>query len=46
MQLEQFKEARNKAQELMKRAQQSWVKHKDTPKYQEGDQVWLDGRHL
>jgi hypothetical protein len=44
--LEQFKEARNKAQELMKRAQQSWVKHKDTPKYQVGDQVWLDGRHL
>jgi hypothetical protein len=45
-QLEQFKEARNKAQELMRCAQLSWVKHKDTPKYQEGDQVWLDGCHL
>ena len=44
--VEQFKEARGKAQELMKRAQLSWVKHRDTPKYQEGDQVWLEGRHL
>jgi hypothetical protein len=30
----------------MKRAQQSWVKHKDTPSYRIGDQVWLEGRHL
>ncbi len=30
----------------MIKAQQSWVKHKDTPKYQEGDLVWLEGRHL
>ena len=44
--LEQLKEARNKAQELMKKAQLSWVKHRDTPKYKEGDQVWLEGRHL
>ena len=44
--LEQLKEARNKAQELMKKAQLSWVKHRDTPKYKIGDQVWLEGRHL
>src|SRR6266571_5193580 len=30
----------------MIKAQKSWVKHKDTPKYQEGDLVWLEGRHL
>ena len=44
--LEQCKEARNMAQALMKRAQLSWIKHRDTPKYQVGDQVWLEGRHL
>ena len=44
--VEQFKEARNKAQELMKKAQQAWVKNRDTPKYKIGDQVWLEGRHL
>ena len=44
--LEQFKEARNKVQELMKKAQQSWVKNHDTPKYKVGDQVWLEGHHL
>ena len=46
--LEQFKEARNRAQELelMRKAQQSWVKHRDMPKYKIGDQVWLEGRHL
>ena len=44
--LEQFKEAQRHAQELMIKAQQSWVKHKDTPKYRVGDQVWLEGRHL
>ena len=30
----------------MIKAQQSWVKNKDTPRYQEGDLVWLEGRHL
>jgi hypothetical protein len=30
----------------MIKAQQSWVKHCDTPKYKEGDQVWLEGKHL
>ena len=46
LRLEQFKQARKRAQELMIKAQKSWVKHKDTPKYQVGDQVWLEGRHL
>src|SRR6201996_3066092 len=44
--LEQFKQAQKRAQELMIKAQKSWVKHKDTPKYQVGDQVWFEGRHL
>ena len=44
--LEQLKEARDKAQELMRKAQLSWVKHRDRPKYKVGDQVWLEGRHL
>jgi hypothetical protein len=30
----------------MVKAQQSWVKHRDTPKYKEGDQVWLEGKNL
>jgi hypothetical protein len=30
----------------MRRVQQSWVRHHDTPRYQVGDQVWLEGRHL
>ena len=30
----------------MARAQQSWVKHWNTPRYQVGDQVWLEGKHL
>ena len=46
LRLEQFKQARKRAQELMIKAQKSWVKHKDAPKYQVGDQVWLEGRHL
>ena len=46
LRLEQFKQAQKHAQELMIKAQKSWVKHKDTPKYQVGDQVWLEGRHL
>jgi hypothetical protein len=31
---------------MMIKAQQSWVKHCDTPKYKEGDQVWLGGKNL
>ncbi len=46
LRLDQFKEARRRAQKLMIQAQKSWVKNKDTPKYQEGDFVWLEGRHL
>jgi hypothetical protein len=46
MRLEQLKQARDTAQQLMIKAQQSWVKHRDTPKYKEGDQVWLEGRNL
>jgi hypothetical protein len=30
----------------MIKAQQSWVKHRDIPKYKEGDLVWLDGKNL
>ena len=30
----------------MIKAQKSWVRNKDTPKYKVGDQVWLEGRHL
>jgi hypothetical protein len=44
--LEQYNEARRKVQELMRQAQQSWVRNRDTPKYQVRDQVWLEGRHL
>jgi len=46
LRLDQFKRARQRTQELMIKAQQSWVKHRDTPKYKEGDLVWLEGRHL
>jgi hypothetical protein len=46
LRLQQFKEARARAQELMIKAQKSWVKHRDTPKYKVGDQVWLEGCHL
>ena len=46
LRVEQFKEARQKAQAMMIKAQQSWVKHKDTPKYKEGDLMWLEGCHL
>jgi len=46
LRLQQFKEARAQAQELMVKAQNLWIKHKDTPKYQIGDLVWLEGRHL
>jgi hypothetical protein len=44
--LEQFKEAREQAWRHMIKAQQSWVKHCDTPKYKEGDLVWLEGKNL
>ena len=46
LQIDQFQEAQKCAQELMVKAQQSWVKHKDTPRYKVGDQVWLEGKHL
>jgi hypothetical protein len=46
LQLEQLKEARDQAQRHMIKAQQSWVKHCDTPKYKEGDLVWLEGKNL
>jgi hypothetical protein len=44
--LDQLKQAREMAQQLMIKAQQSWVKHRDMPKYKEGDQVWLEGKSL
>ncbi len=46
LRLDQFKRARQRAQELMVKAQKSWVSHKSMPKYQQGDLVWLEGRHL
>jgi hypothetical protein len=47
MRLEQLKQKHAyTAQQLMIKAQQSWVKHRDTPKYKEGDQVWLEGKNL
>jgi hypothetical protein len=46
LRLKQLKQARDTAQQLMIKAQQSWVRHHDTPKYKEGDQVWLEGKNL
>jgi hypothetical protein len=46
LRLEQLKQARETAQQMMIKAQQSWVKNRDTPKYKEGDQVWLEGKNL
>jgi hypothetical protein len=46
LRLEQIKEAHVQAREAMIKAQQSWVKHRDTPKYKEGDLVWLEGKNL
>jgi hypothetical protein len=46
LRLEQLKEARIQARDAMIKAQQSWVKHRDMPKYKEGDQVWLEGKNL
>ena len=43
--IEQFQEARDRVQELIKKVQQSWVKNHDTPRYKVGDQVWLEGHH-
>jgi hypothetical protein len=44
--LDQIKKIRDDAQHHMTRAQSLWIKHKTTPKYKEGDQVWLEGRNL
>ena len=44
--VDQFKEAQVQAQTLMIKAQKSWVKHKDMPRYKEGDLVWLEGKNL
>ena len=44
--LDNLLQARKDALTHMTRAQQSWVKHRDTPKYAVGDRVWLDGRNL
>jgi hypothetical protein len=44
--LEQLKEAQDQAWNFMIKAQQSWVKHHNTPKYKEGDLVWLEGKNL
>jgi hypothetical protein len=44
--LEQLKQAQDMVQQLMIKAQQSWVKHHDMPKYKEGNQVWLEGKNL
>ena len=44
--LDMLLRVRRDAQTHMTRAQQSWVKHKDTPKYEVRDCVWLDGRNL
>jgi hypothetical protein len=46
LRIQQFKEAREHAQQSMIKAQRSWVKHKDTPKFQLGDLVWLEGKNL
>jgi uncharacterized protein YecT (DUF1311 family) len=46
LRLEQLKEAWEQARGFMIKAQQSWVKHRDTPKYKEGDLVWLEGKNL
>jgi hypothetical protein len=40
------RDTRIQARDAMIKAQQSWVKHRDTPKYKEGDQVWLEGKNL
>ena len=44
--LDNLLQARRDALTHMTRAQQLWVKHRDTPKYKVGDHVWLDRRNL
>jgi hypothetical protein len=46
LRLEQLKEAHDQARSFMIKAQQSWVKHHDIPRYNEGDLVWLEGKNL
>ena len=46
LRVQQFKEARTRAQELMVKAQKAWVKHRNMPKFKVRDQVWLEGRNL
>jgi hypothetical protein len=46
LRIQQFKEARERAQQSMIKAQRSWVKHKDMPKFQLGDLIWLEGKNL
>ena len=44
--LDQFKQAWKHAEELMIKAQKSWIKNKNMPRYKVRDQVWLEGHHL
>jgi hypothetical protein len=46
LRLEQLKEAQEQARCFMIKAQESWVKHCDMPKYKEGNLVWLEGKNL
>src|SRR6202012_2154150 len=46
LRIDQFKQARKMAQDALTKAQNLWIKHHNTPKYKEGDQVWLDGKNL
>jgi hypothetical protein len=46
LRVKQFKEARERAQQSMIKAQQSWISRKQAPTFQEGDLVWLEGRNL
>ena len=44
--LDHLLQIRREAQAYMTRVQHLWIKHKDMPKYKEGDKVWLEGRNL
>jgi hypothetical protein len=47
LRLDQIREARDKAQTAMIKAQQGWEQRKRTaPTFQTGDQVWLDERNI